>query len=289
MSPPLRPCCSNCFSNKNKCSSRSSALAPSALAARPLNLPRYLRDPQPQGQRAGGVPMSLAWHPAGCSRAGPPRGSGQPASHEPGRAPEQTPFVWGRVVGASGTQAPEPALPPPPRRDPGPGKGPCRGGREAARHNRTERGPWGYISPRAAQESGLAVGWRGEQSLTPPVHHGVPDPAQEDPPARCQPGSAPRRDPRPGLGEPVGPAGQERAGAGGEGEAAAGEAAVLSSGPGPGGCSEGQHEAPSPTVGAMSAQCSARTASRRTLRTRSPLPALPPSNLPLHNLFFQLG
>lgn len=138
--------------------------------------------------------MSLAWHPAGCSGAGPPRGSGQPASHEPGRAPEQTLFVWGRVVGANGTQAPEPALPPPPRRDPRPGQGPCRGGREAARHNRTERGPWGYVNPRAAQESGVAVAWRGEQSL-PPSQPRCPRPSPGGPagamPARLSPTAGP--------------------------------------------------------------------------------------------------
>lgn len=132
----------------------------------------------------------------------------------------------------------------------------------------------------------------GGSNHRPPAHHGAPEPAQEDPPARCQLRSAPRRDPRPGLGEPVRPAGQERAGAGGEGEAAAGAAAALGPGTGPGGCSEGRHEAPSPTLGAISAQPA--LGSRRMLRTRSPLPALPrsnspPSHLAMHNLFFQLG
>lgn len=149
--------------------------------------------------------MSLAWHPAGRGRAGPPRGSGQPASHEPGRAataPEQTPFVWDRAVGASGTAAPEPAVPASPRSDPRRGRGRAGlswAGREAARHSRSERGPRGCVSPRAAQESGLPVGWRASHRC-PPAHHGVPGPAQKDPPARYRPPSAPRRDPRPGLG-----------------------------------------------------------------------------------------
>lgn len=241
MSPPLHPCCSSCFSNKNKCSSHSPALASSALAARPLNLPRQLRDPQPQGQRAGGVPMSPAWHPAGCNRAGPPRGSGQPASHEPGPLPNKHSL--------SGRELPEPAAP-------GLGSQQC--------HHRpgVTRASQGAVPGRAggsaAQPDGTSAheqprnaGWLwdgGGSNHCPPAHHGALDPAQEEPPARCQPGSAPRRDPRPGLGEPVGPAGQERAGAGGEGEAAAGEAAVLGPGPGPGGCSEGRHEAPSPTM-----------------------------------------
>lgn len=89
--------------------------------------------------------MSLtSWAPAGRGRAGPPRGSGQPASHEPGcaaTAPEQTPFVCERAVGASGTQAPEPALPASPRRDPrlGRGRAGCAGG-SAAPSNGTGTG-----------------------------------------------------------------------------------------------------------------------------------------------------
>lgn len=224
--------------------------------------------------------MSLAWHPAGCSGAGPPRGSGQPASHEPGRAPEQTPFVWQRAVGASGTQAPEPALPPPPRRDPRPGKGTGRGGREAARHNRKERDPWGYVSPRAAQESGLAVGWRGEQSV-PPCPPRCPRAGPGGPAGAMPAGLSPTAGPPARAGEPVGPAGQERAGAGGEGEAAAGEASVLGPGPGtgPGGCSEGRHEAPSPTTGAMSALCPARTGFKEGAQN-----LLPPSRSPRFQL-----
>lgn len=164
MSPPLCPCCSSSFSDKNKGSSHPPALAPSALAARPLNLPRYLQDPQPQGQRAGGGPVSLA----GRSRAGPPRGSGQRASHEPCRPPEQThPLSGGEML--------EPAAP---RlrsqrcvHRPGVTRASARGrAGVGGRQRRTERngtGPEGYVSPRAAQESGVAVAWRGEQSLPP--------------------------------------------------------------------------------------------------------------------------
>lgn len=70
-----------------------------------------------------------------------------------------------RVVGASSTQAPEPALPPSPRRDPARGRAGV-GGRE--------RSPGGYVSPRAAQECGVAVGWREGGAITVPLPTTVP-------------------------------------------------------------------------------------------------------------------
>lgn len=213
-------CFSSCFSNKNKGSSHSLTLAPSALVARPSNLPRYPRDPQPQGRRAGGVPMSLARHPAGRGRAGPPRGSGQPASHEPGRAAtaaEQTPFVWDRVVGASGSEASEPALPPSPRRDPRLGKGPCRAGPGRAGgsgHGRTERAV-GLRQPASSPGIRAGCGMQGERSL-PPCPPRRPRPGPGGPTGAMPAPLSPTAGPPGRAGEPVGPAGQERAGAGGK-------------------------------------------------------------------------
>lgn len=243
-------CFSSCFSNKNKGSSHSLTLAPSALVARPSNLPRYPRDPQPQGRRAGGVPMSLARHPAGRGRAGPPRGSGQPASHEPGRAAtaaEQTPFVWDRVVGASGSEASEPALPPSPRRDPRLGKGPCRAGPgraggSAARQHRTGRG----VTSAREQPRNPGWLWDAGRAIAAPL----PTTAPPTRPRRTH-----GRDASPA--QPHGGTPRQGWGAGGAGwagtcrgrreaEAAAGAGAELGPGPGPGGAARGSTKPPAP-------------------------------------------
>lgn len=112
--------------------------------------------------------------------------------------------------------------------------------------------PGGYVSPGIGR-------WVGsDRQAPPPAHHSAPDPTREDPPARCQLSSAPQRDPRQrlrGPGEPVGPAGQERAGTSrallrqGRGTPAP-MGAGTELGTVPDGCSKWAALGPSPAMGA---------------------------------------
>lgn len=61
-------CCSGCFSNKNKVSARSPALAPSSLARGPWGLPRLSH----RALQAGGLRCPGAWRPMGVPE--PPHG-----------------------------------------------------------------------------------------------------------------------------------------------------------------------------------------------------------------------
>lgn len=156
-----------CFSNKNR---GSSHWHPVPWQPGPSTCPGTLRDPSPRDSRQARSPChSLAGHRLGAVELG--HHEAAVSRHHMSRAarpqlPNKHPLSARELL--------EPAAPrlrsQHCQHRPGVTRasaGAVPGAREAARHRRTEREPGGYVSPRAAQESGAGCGMEGGAIAAP--------------------------------------------------------------------------------------------------------------------------